>query len=260
MLYSILFLTLLNTQIQQVSGDFDPTEHPSGLAYVLSQRTSFNKFLGLTPPTFQREQRIDDALISELRKLSAERYNAQMRKLKELQEKWADADKESRVELIAELIEVENELVAKQLESLDELLPPSRLFALMREYLRSGDTKRLLDPVVSKWLGLTAEEVAKMKVHRQEAQDFLVKSRRLAQDTTKPLPGDLDLEFRKLREQMWTVLPEEKLVRCFRAIGYIGEEQDLTDFLQLYPQRSKILEEESQAFRIARLRLDSKDK
>ena len=252
----VFYAFLAVTQQASLSG-MDPVRHPQGLEFVVFERNRFNNLLGIIPPAVRREANVDEEITVKLRELNTRRYSAQMKKIKEMKPDWLSGDEDTRRKLISDLKKADDKLVDSQLADLEELLLPGQQMALMREFMRTGDPIGLLDPVVAKWLGLSEKERAAMAKHHRESQEFLKRTRLGNVDRTKPLPKDLDQEFRHMRERIWSGLSEDKLVKCFRVLGFIANDEDLSDFLQRYPERSKYLESEVRVFRVVRLRIDS---
>ncbi len=101
------------------------------------------------------------------------------------------------------------------------------------------------------------EELMTKIMELDAARHLLERGRALVPDSFSPLPKDMDEELRHRKERMWAALPEEKLIRSFRVLGYLGANEDLTDFLRRSPERKKYLVAEVPAFAVAQLKLEA---
>lgn len=219
----------------------DPLTHVDGLSLVMLERIRFNDFLVTLPPTFAREFRLSAEQVLKVKELALARRSSYQDVLAKLNPDWKDASKSERAELIQELASKDQVSIEQQLDTLDELLPPGAKNGLFKEFMRSGNPEMLFDPLVVEHLGLTQVEVSNMRAKNDEARKFLESSRRRFGFTSKPLPPDADKEFRRLRERIWAELPAQKLVKCFRIMGMIGENDELEEILTYFPDRSEYL-------------------
>ena len=242
---------------QEQPSNIDPLEHPNGLSYIVFKRCGFNKNLGMLSRAFARKANLDESQISLAMSLMQERSTKQNEALAELQPEWKDASKEQRSGLISKLVRRDDELVEEQLSKFEEVFSPSQQLAVVRNYLRSGSPMLLFDPVVSRWVGLSARELTEMEKHYEVAHKFLRDGRANSPNTFGPLPGDMDKKYRLLREKMWSALPEEKIVNCFRAYGFIGQDEGLEEYIRQFPERSEYASQVVPAFKEAKSRVES---
>ncbi len=215
--------------------------HQEGLSLVMLDRIRFNDFLGTLPPAFARERKLSPEQMTKIKESGIERRNSYLQVLASLKPKWNNAGKTERRELLDELLKKDHEFVVMQLDTLGELLIPAELNGLFKEFLRSGNPSMLFDPVIVEHLQLTSTEVGRMQMRLEESRNFLDQHRKQNGNFTGPLPSDPDKEFRSIRERIWSELPPDKLVKCFRLMGMIGDNDELKDMLVYYPDRAEYL-------------------